>query len=893
MNNSLPDPPKLILNFFQWFCHRDLVHYIEGDLVELFHERVQEKGLKNAKWYFVWEVIKLFRPSIIRPLQGTYRLNNYGMLENYIKTAIRNLWRHKAFSFINILGLSGGITCCLLIFIFVNNEYSYDDFHEKRDRIYRVHYKIQEFNIARIPPIMSEHIESYFPEVERTGRMYTRGVSVQILDDKDGAEVRFEEPNVFFTDASMLEIFTFEEIKGSLKNALDEPFKVILNEEIAEKYFGKANPIGKQVVMEGASTFEVVAVVKDFPANSHLHFDMLVPYDNMFDIEPENFQDHIKANFQMNWMVSHSFTYVLLNPGANSNSVDAKFPEFVAEKIPDQMQKDQSFLLQPLDDIHLNEVVQASAESSGSRTFLYIFMVVGALTLLIACINFVNLSTARSLERTKEIGIRKVLGAWKSNLISQFLGESFIFVFLASIFAVILTILLLPILNELTDKSLSSFDLIDPVLLGGFFLLILFTGFLAGLYPAFFVTRIPSINSLKGNISNPRSGGILFRKVLIVVQFCVSIVLLSSTFIVFDQLDLLRNKPLGFDKNLLINVPIQSQNLNNVFGGIDETKSRKLEAFHEAVAQIPSVISSAASSFAPGFGITNRNIIPEGFTEEDNMLASVYAVDFDFIDTYNIDMIAGRDFSKDYKSDVSKAFIINEFATSHYQFGTPEEALGKEINVEGKKGKVIGVVNDFHFLPLTEPMTSLVMEISPHQYNYFSIRIHNQNIHETISSVEVLFNDFFPEESFTFTFLDQTLRDSYRAQEQLGTVIGHFSILAILISCLGSYGLIMFVATQRTKEIGIRKTLGSSVSSIVVLLSRRFIVLSGIAAIISIPFTIWFTYKWLQNFSYRIEISPLTFLYSSLITIALVLIVISFQSIKAALMNPAIALRDE
>ncbi|MEQ6120457.1 ABC transporter permease [Reichenbachiella sp. MALMAid0571] len=815
------------------------------------------------------------------------------MLRNYLKTAIRNLLRHKTFSFINILGLTGGLTCCLLIFVFVADEYSYDKFHTKKDRIYRIHYLIGDFNIGRIPPVMSEHIATYFPEVEKTGRMFSRGVSVQVHGNQDGVLQKYEEPNIYFADSSIMEMFTFVPVKGSLKYALKEPFTVVLNEEIAAKYFGDQNPIGKQIIMEGNTTFKVSAVVKDFPSNSHIHFDMLVPYDNMYDIEPESLRENIRGNFKINWMVSHSITYALLKPGSNAANVDAKFPEFVAEKIPKNMQKGQSFKLQPLEDIHLNADIQAQAEPPGSLTFLYIFMAVGALTLLIACINFINLSTARSLQRTKEIGMRKVLGALKSNLIFQFLGESFVLTFFSSVLALVFTASLLPVLNDLTDKSLAPDVLLSPQLIVGFFILFILTGFLAGLYPSFFVTRISPVYSLKGIASNQNNGGLSFRKTLIVTQFCVSMVLISSTIIVFDQLDLLRNKPLGFKKDLMINVPVQSQNFNNVFGGVDGQKRQTMNSFEDALGTIPGVEASTASANVPGFGVVHRNIIPEGFTVEDNMLAPVFSVDYDFNQAYKIEVVEGRDFSKEFGTDHENAFLINEYAVKQYNFGTNTEAIGKEINVEGKTGKVVGVVADFHFLPLSEPMGPLVMEVNTAQFNVFSIRIHNQNIPETLARVEAKYNEFFPSESFTHTFLDENLEQGYRSQEQLGTLVGYFAILAIIISCLGSYGLIMFVASQKMKEVGIRKVLGASVPSIVVLLSGRFIILGAVAMVISVPLTIWAGSKWLEEFSYRIDISPMSFVISGLVTLALVLITISFQSIKTALANPVKALRTE
>ena len=813
------------------------------------------------------------------------------MIKNYLKTAFRNLLRHKTFSLINIFGLSAGLTCCLLIFTFVADEYSYDQFHDKKDRIYRVQYFIQDYNLGRVPPIFASHIGSFFPEVEKTARLFARSVSVRVPDA--GEDKSFEEPNVNFADSSLFEMFTFEIVKGSLKDALRQPFTVVLNEEIAEKYFGASNPIGRQLLMEGDHTFKVTAVVKDFPANSHVHFDMLVPYQNMYDLEPDGLRQAIEENYKVNWMISHSPTYVLLKPGADPEAVNAKFADFVQEKVPEAQQKNQSFNLQPLSDIHLNSDVQAQAEPSGSMTFIYIFIAVGALTLLIACINFVNLSTARSLQRTKEIGMRKVLGAGKQSLIAQFLGESFLTTLLATVLAVWFTVLLIPQMNQLTGKELGVENIFTPLMLPGLLGLVIITGLLAGLYPAFFVTRLMPLNSLKGQVSKRNDGGLSFRKGLVIAQFCISMVLISSTLIVLDQLQMLRNKPLGFQKEHMIAVAIHSDNFNNVFGGVDGEKRQKMNAFENALKNMPGVIASTVSSNTPGDGMVSRNIIPEGFTAKDNMLSPVMAVDYDFIDTYQIELIAGRSFSIEYGTDHENAFVLNEYAVKQFNFGTPEEAIGKSINLEGKEGKVVGVVRDFNFLPLTEPMSSLIMEINVPQFSVFSIAIDNQNIPTTLAGIENLWTEFFPDKAFEHAFLDETLSENYNNQEQLGRMVAYFSILAVIISCLGSYGLIMFIASRKVKEVGIRKVLGASVMSIVLLLSRRFVMLALIAMIISVPFTVWVSGMWLDDFSYRIDISPWSFAIAAFITLGLVLVTISFQAMRAAVSNPVKALRTE
>lgn len=815
------------------------------------------------------------------------------MFKNYLKTAFRNLLRHKTFSAINILGLTGGLTCCLLIFVFVADELSYDNFHSKKDRIYRVHYMIQNLNIASTPPVMTGHIATFFPEVEKAGRMWTRNVSVQIPNDETNIPTRFEETNVYFTDSTILDIFSFEEVEGTIVNTLREPYTVILNEETAQKYFPNQSALGKLITMEGENTFRVVAVIKNFPSNSHIHFNMLVPYDNMYDIEQASLQQTIRGNFKRNWMVSHSHSYVLLKKGVDPAVVDARFPEFVKEKIPKSMQRGQSFALQPLGDIHLNSEIVSGAEPTGSLTFLYIFIAVGVLTLLIASINFINLSTARSLQRAKEIGMRKVLGAWKSNLIFQFLGESFVTTAIAGVLALVATSLLLPQLNLLTGKALGLEALYDPISILGFIGLFFLTGILAGIYPAFFVTRISPVHSLKGQLSNENSGGQSFRKGLIIVQFTISMLLISSTLIVFDQLDYLKSKPLGFQKEQIVNVPVQSQNFNNVFGGVDGELRRKMNAFEDNLESIPGVIASTTSSNAPGFGIVNRNLIPEGFTAEDNIIGPVYSVDFDFINTYGIEMKTGREFSKEFETDHLNAFIINEYAVKEYNFGDAETALGKNILCEGKQGKVVGVVENFNFLPLSQPMVALVMEVNTAQFNVFSIKIHNQNIPKTLDEIEGIWNEMFPTETFAYTFLDEQIKQTYAAQDQLGDVVSYFSFLAIFISCLGSYGLIMFIANQKMKEVGIRKVLGASVGGLVFLLSKRFLMLALVAIVISVPLALWVSLNWLDNFSYRVDISPMSFVISSAVTVSLVLLTVSFQSVKTALANPIKALRTE
>ncbi|MEM9326471.1 MAG: ABC transporter permease [Bacteroidota bacterium] len=814
------------------------------------------------------------------------------MFLSYLKTAYRVFLRHRVFGAINVAGLTCGLTCALLILTFVVDELSYDNFHSKGDRIYRLRYKVRSFDLARVPPIFKEHIDSFFPEVASSARLFSRAVSVKIPESGYSQVIRFEESNVNFTDPDLFDVFDFELIEGDLRDALDRPFTIVLSQRLANKYFGTSSALGQTLWLEGDHAFEITAVVKDFPSNSHTHFDMLVPFDNMYDLEPGTLGSLIKADFERNWSVTHSPTYILLEPGGNPAAVNARFEDFVSEKMPQSHQKGQRFELQPLSDIHLNDDVLSQAEPPGSREFIYIFAIVGLLTLLIACINFVNLSTAKSLQRAKEIGMRKVLGSSKQHLILQFMGEAFLTTVFAAVLSIAMAILLLPELNALTDKAMDLTILVQPVIVGGFACLIIFTSVAAGIYPAIFVTRISPLSSLKG-LASDRGAGLSFRRVLMVIQFSISIMLIASALIVFDQLDLLRNKPLGFQKDHIVTVPVQSDNFHNAFGGVDGSKRQKLNAFEAEIAKQSGIIQSTLSSVAPGFGVVSRSIIPEGFTFEDRLISPVLSVDYDFVETYQMELVAGRSFSKDFGSDHLEAFILNERAVQEYNFESPEEAIGKSLEVERKEGKVIGVVKDFNFLSLNQAMRSIVLHVSVPQFSVFSIRIAGEGVTQTLESLKATWEVFFPEETFDYAFLDESLAANYENQEQFGKLISYFAILAIVISCLGSYGLIMFIVSRRQKELGVRKVLGASIPQIVGVLSYRFLLLVGVSILVAVPLTLWAAEAWLDNFSYRIEVSPWSLIVASVVTMLLITISIGFQSVKAAFVNPARILRME
>ena len=813
------------------------------------------------------------------------------MLKNYFKVAIRNLLRHKAYSLINILGLSIGLTCCLLLFIYVQDELSYDKFHTKSERIYRLKYEINGFNLARSPLPIAPNLVSFFPEVEKAARMYNRDASVEIVDQA-GNKKQFEEGRIFFADSTIQDIFTFEYVAGDPASMLRNPFSVVLTDEVAEKYFGNENAIGKTIYLAGNHPFNVTGIIRDFPSASHVHFSMIAPFDNLFDIEQGNGQE-LKQRLNQNWVASHLYTYALLKEGESVETANERFEAFYDKFVPENLKLGQKWSFFPMSDTRLYANLAADPEPVSSITFVYIFSAIAILTLLIACINFINLSTAKSLQRTKEIGMRKVLGAWKTQLVIQFLGESLVVSLVAAFIACGLSFYLLPALNTLTDKELVFGDFITASNALMFLALVLITAIAAGLYPAFFVTKIDPANSLKGILSNKGKAGLSFRKVLVIVQFTVSIILISGGIIVYQQVNFMRNRPMGFEKDFIINVPLFSNNFNNAFGGVEGNMRQRMNTFEDEMLRSPNVLASTLSDNPLGLGSVYRPVVPDGHTREENIIAPVLSVDYDFIDTYGLSVVAGRDFDKSFGTDHLNAVLVNESAVKDYGFGSNEEAIGKKFTVEGNDCQVVGVIKDFHFMTFQQPIGPLAFRVSVANFTMFSIKVHQQNLPATIAGIEEVWTRHFPEKAFEYSFLDETLASSYRNEERLGKIVGYFAGIAILISCLGSYGLIMFLAQQKMKEISIRKVLGATIGNIVLLLSKGFALLVLLSLLIAVPVVYYFMDGWLSDFSFRINIGPGSFLLAGGLTLLIVCLTISYQAIKAAYSNPVSTLRNE
>jgi putative ABC transport system permease protein len=743
------------------------------------------------------------------------------MLRNFIKTAYRNIVKHGIYSIINFVGLTCGLGLALLIFVYVRSEISYDRFHALADRLYRIRYTApNELQIASAPPPLAVYLKDFFPEVEEAARIYQRNVSITLPDDPEA----YEETGILFADSALMKMFTFEFVRGNPINPLADKFTVIINEQMARKYFGDDDPIGASLVFSGRKTFKVIAVVKDFPPNSHLHFNMLVPYDNMFDLETDETAQLLRNNLTRNWIISHSYTYVLVKPGTRAADLDERMDEFVAKYAPQDFQVGQVFALMPLTSIHLNNELRAEPSPTNSKANLLIFVGVGILTLVVASINYINLSTAQSYARVKEIGIRKIFGSMKHQLIVQFLAESFLFCLASMVFAFVILYVCLPWLNQLSDKQLMFNEVVDRELMVNTGVLLVLITVMAGAYPAYFVTQFESVRSLKG-IGSASGNDQFMRKALVVFQLSIACMLLSGSLLIFQQLTFLRSRPLGFQKDQIINIPLFSQNFNGIFSRPDSTFAFRLQTYRDFIEQQSGVSGTSLSSGAPGLGVTFRNTIPEGFTREDNLFAANMSVDYDFLEAYEMELVAGRGFVREYTTDGVSAFIVNETALREFKWGSPQEALGKTIEREGKKGIVIGVVKDFSFASLTTPMSALLLELNPNQFNTLTIKVTNADMEQMLDQLAGAWTQIFPEKAFEFSFLDEQISSQYEQYQHFGTIIQGFTAIAMLIACLGVYGLVLFTVQRKVKEIGVRKVLGAGIRSILGLICRDFAIL--------------------------------------------------------------------
>ena len=793
------------------------------------------------------------------------------MIKNYLKIAFRNLWRHRVFSFINILGLTVGMTACFLIFLYVKFELSYDKFNSKAANIYRLNTDIktpsETINTSISAWPFAPNIKREFPEVETFTRVNNGSFLVRKGDAK------FQEDNTLFADSTFFDVFDIKMIKGDPKKALKDMFSIVFTEDAAKKYFGNEDPIGKQVLLSGEGTpATVTGIIQNIPENSILKGDMLISMTTL--------TQHMNKGLDQQWGNFGATSFLLLKPGADPRAMEKKFPDFIERNNGKERKESQmfyTFTLEPLKDIYLYST--RDGNKSGNMNNVYIFSIIAVFILLIACINFINLTTARSSERAKEVGIRKVVGAAKSQVARQFIGESVILCVIAFLLTMVLSALLLPMFNKLAGKVVSH-----GIFTNWQYLLLLFSaaigiGVLAGAYPALVLSSFKPVVVLKGRFATGTKG-ILLRKGLVIAQFSISVVLIIATLVVYSQMNYMRKRDLGFSKDQMVVVSTQG----------DPSRF----ALQNAVNSLPNVKSTALSSSVPGSGN------PGAYSEIENKKGDLqianldlYFVDWNYIPQYKIKMVAGRPFSKEFGTDTTQAMVVNESVTKLLGYSSPQEAVGRKFKQWGREGKIIGVMQDFHFRSLQQPIKPLTMRIEPQGCDLLSIHITGSNIPATLASIESKWKEMIPNRPFSYFFMDEFFDRQYRGEERFGNLFLNFAILAIFISCLGLLGLASYSTMQRTKEIGVRKVLGASVTNITTLLSSDFIKLVLISIVVASPLAYIGMHKWLEGFAYRTSVSWWIFLLAALAAIFIALFTVSFQAIKAAVANPVKSLRTE
>ncbi len=792
------------------------------------------------------------------------------MIKNYFKIALRNLLKHKGFAMLNISGLAIGMTAGFLVLLYVNFEFSYDTMHSKSDSIYKVVADIKtpsekiEAGMAAWP--IGPNIKKEFPEILK----FTRVLPEELTLIRDGE--KFAEQQVFAVDSSFFEIFDFKLIKGNRSQLLKVPNSLVISETIANKYFGTNDPVGQNIILENFDNpATVTGVMEDMPENSQIRADILISMIT-YTAAPSELDEQ--------WGNYGPLIYVLTSNATNPEKLVAKFPDFLEEKTGDEMRESQMFVtlhLESLKDVYLRST--RGGFVTGNINNVYIFSIIGIFILLIASINFINLSTARSVERAREVGIRKVVGAGKNQLGFQFIGESIVTCFLAFVVAVGLTTLALPYFNQLTGKVVSSGIFVEPINILYLLLIALTIGILAGTYPAIILSSFKPVSVLKGSFSKG-SRGILLRKSLVVVQFTISIALIIGTIVIYNQMQFMRNQDLGFNKEHTLVIPT-------------ETGSSQ-EALRNRISQISEVKGTALTSSVPGTGnpaayseIENKN----GDLQVANL--DLYFVNEDFIDELGMKVIAGRGFSRDFASDSSQAMVVNEKTVALLGYTNPEEAIGARYQQWGSNGQIIGVIKDFNFRSLQQDINPLTMRLDPESTGLITVKIQGGDISKTLGSIESIWKSMKPADPFEYHFLDDLFDAQYEAEEDFGNLFLSFALLAIFISCLGLLGLAAYSTIQRKKEIGIRKIIGASVGSIVNLLSKDFLKLVGISFIISVPIAWYAMQSWLEDFAYKISVEWWMVVLAGLVAIIIALVTVSFQAVTAATSNPVKSLRTE
>jgi putative ABC transport system permease protein len=790
------------------------------------------------------------------------------MLYNYLKIAFRSLRRHKGFSLINIAGLAIGMACSILILLWVRDEVSYDRFHQDAGRVYRITASLSEMNInaAVTPAPLPEAIQAQIPAVEQTLRLNGMRPSLMEVGDR-----KFEEERILYADSTFLQMFSFKLVAGDAAEAFKNPETILITQSMAKKYFGNEDPLGKTIRSDHKNDFAVAGVLADIPANSHIQFDFVIPMSYLARTE-RDLKERVWDNFNF-------YDYIKLNAKADASPAGLAKVEEQITTIYRANEKGLKvgFHLQPLTDIHLHSKFLADLPGHGNVQYVYIFIVVAIFILVVACINFMNLATARSARRAKEVGLRKVVGAVRTQLVRQFLAESSLISVISLILAVLIVFAALPGFNVLAGKQL-SIDLLNVKMVAGLLGITFLTGLLAGSYPALFLSSFMPATVLKGNLKTGASGS-FFRNSMVVLQFSVSIILLVGTAAVYKQLKFIQSRSLGYDKENLVYVSMTGDLWKNY------------ESLRSSLEQEPLTKNFTVMQDLPT-NVVNGTVAVEweGKDKDFQPLFCNMAVDGNFLDVIKVTLLDGRGFHKDSKTDTSN-YMVNESALRTMGIKV-EEAVGQPLTMWGRKGTIVGVVKDFNFKPIQQPIEPLILRLDTWG-GHVVVKTAPGETENTIKALERICQTLNPEYPFSYKFIDQDLDNMYRAEQRLGGLFNIFAVLAIFISCLGLYGLSAFLAERRTKELGVRKVLGASLPHLVYLLLSTFTKPVLVAMFVAAPLAWYAMDRWLEGFAFHITLDWTIFAFAFVVALFIAWITVSYESIKAALTNPAKSLKDE
>ena len=871
-------PPRWLDRLFEWFCKDEELEVLRGDLYELYGKRFEGQGRFKADLFFGLEVLDLFRPFAIR---RNIKLISTIMLGSYFKLTFRNFSRQKVYSLLNISGLGIGLSCFILIFLYIQDELSYDRFHSNSNRIYRVLEHLESDGLgehsASLPFPTGPALKNEFPrQVEQVVRLFNFQSPTLVLANKV-ADKAFNESSIFFADSNFLQVFEFELLEGERATALNGPNSILISKSMAAKYFEQEDPIGKVLEFQGQQDLQVTGILEDAPSNAHFQYDFIVSFSSL--------KSWYNGGYPNSWYWNPCWTYILLEENTNKEQFEEQLPAFVDKYFPEFIRPDVQLELQPLQDIHLYSKLDYEIQANSDIKTIYIFGVIALFVLFIAAINFINLSTARATKRAKEVGVRKTLGSSRTQLVVQFIFESILMVLLAlGIAALIVTIVLTPF-NTLVEKSMGLYLLWQPAFLLGAILLCVGVGVLSGFYPAFVLSSFKTVTALKNDKLQVK--GLKFRRVLVTLQFAISTFLIASTFIAIDQFHHLRDQDIGFDQKHVLMVPV-----------IRSPMGEHYDYFRDQALQSPHIQSITGVEEIVGAKHQVENYRFEGMDRSKPFPR--FHVLHNFVETMDIKLLAGRDYSREHPTDDTLALVVNESMVKAMGWNSPEEAVNKRFYYRDQlKGRVVGVVKDYNFVSKHHPIGPMALDLfsSPRAFNlfikYLAVRVDGQHLQEAMTDLKQAWTATLPERPFEVFFLEDRLNESYVSEQKLSQITIIFSFLAIGVACLGLFGLATFNVERRTKEIGLRKVLGISTSQILVLLSKEFIYLILFALAVSIPVSYLLLGRWLDGFAYRVSIGIWPFVIAGAITFSVAMITILYHALRASTINPIKTLRYE